>query len=714
MYQSRFHFEHDNIHLAIDSITGEILELFTLDKNDNIIKNSMFNYPGMFELTWNDGEATHTITPPHSRDALNNPQLCCKVSTEETADGLLVTVSYDMLRVDQELVPIEVIYTALLKGSEIKWNINVDPKSNGTVTAVKFPILNGVWFGETWKNHTLYYPYMGGLKIENPVEYMSEKPEKLQWRWQEYRYNYIYRGIASSKAVTTKGMSGMVYYYPSALSMAWVSLDSPSQSLYFACHDPKSKPFGIETSCIGKLLPGMCISGAFITDIKENTPWSSPDVITWLHSEDWHAGARRYHDFKAQYFMPKRKAPSWLAKSPGLVAHYDFKYQNGGVVHRYKDIPTLALEAKALGYTHMLFAGWHKDGFDCGFPMYYPDDELGTEEELRNGVMKAKELGVHVTFYLNCRIHNRAYNVDKVDRMGIMSREGKVASASYGNPDIKFSIMCPGCKEWQDMFTEAIRRVTEDYCADGVYLDQLSGALQMCYNPDHHHEFDSWSDNYNVILKRITDRYRETHDDELYVSGEWVTDTHGSLVDRNLVQTFYRCTIGSFTDMYRYTFPEHGMVDMIYPSRNLAMRPTHVAQESERIMATIFCNDSYYWVYDLVDDNTFTRDPIGMERLKTINYLSVLRKELMPNAMYRETCGFDSNEDKIRMSIFTDDTNGLLSVYAFEDGEGFDVAVSPEYTQAIQYFADGTTVSLNITDGNFHPVRKSSLILLKK
>ena len=96
--------------------------------------------------------------------------------------------------------------------------------------------------------------------------------------------------------------------------------------------------------------------------------------------------------------------------------------------------------------------------------------------------------------------------------------------------------------------------------------------------------------------------------------------------------------------MYRYTFPEHGMVDMIYPSRNLAMRPTFVAQQSERIMAKIFCNDSYYWAYDLVDDNTFARDPIGMKRLKTINYLSVLRKKLMPEAVYHESYGIDCDD----------------------------------------------------------------------
>lgn len=58
-----------------------------------------------------------------------------------------------------------------------------------------------------------------------------------------------------------------------------------------------------------------------------------------------------------------------MRRSPGLHAHYDFKYQSGEYVHRYCDIPQLAHEALDMGLDHLLLAGWQKDGFDRGFPV---------------------------------------------------------------------------------------------------------------------------------------------------------------------------------------------------------------------------------------------------------------------------------------------------------------------------------------------------------
>lgn len=78
--------------------------------------------------------------------------------------------------------------------------------------------------------------------------------------------------------------------------------------------------------------------------------------------------------------------PAWFDRSPGLMAHYDFQYQTGGVVHTYKDIPRLYEEARAFGLNHILLSGWNESGFDYGFPQYRPNPLLGTEEELRDGV----------------------------------------------------------------------------------------------------------------------------------------------------------------------------------------------------------------------------------------------------------------------------------------------------------------------------------------
>ena len=70
--------------------------------------------------------------------------------------------------------------------------------------------------------------------------------------------------------------------------------------------------------------------------------------------------------------------------------------------------------------------------------------------------------------------------------------------------------------------------------------------------------------------------------------------------------------------MYKYTFPDHILVDMLYPEKNMAMRPVHVGQVSTAMIQKAFVLGSYYWIYDLVDDNTFTRDPKQYAFLKQV------------------------------------------------------------------------------------------------
>ena len=711
MYQSRLHFEHDNIHLALDSMTGDILELFTLDDYDNIIKSSMFEKNGTFEITLERDEKSLVFSTPHSRDALGDESLRCSISSQLHEGGLDVTVSYSKLKSGDVIIPIDLEYTARLTGSEVRWSMRIKNGPGEAPVSVEFPIINGIWMGETWKDHVLYFPNNGGKKYINPVEYLSDTPEIVQWRWQEYRYRYPIHGVIPSAESVAMGGFGLRDFYPGTLSMSWLSVDSPSQSLYFACHSTDSKIVKMSVFTYGKAKPGLCLSTAFFIS-PDATEWSSPEVISWLHNGDWHDGARRYRAHRTDRSSTPKPAPSWLASSQGLVAHYDFKYQNGGIVHRYCDIPKLAKEAKELGFCHILLAGWHKDGFDCGFPMYVYDEELGTEEEFIEGVRAAKEMGVHVTFYLNVLIHNRAYNRDKVDKMGVVDRNGRVRSATYGNPNIKFSVMCTGSHDWQELLAESIARATEKYGADGVYLDQLSCAPRICYSKEHGHAFDSWSDGYTTLLKRIAKRYRETHDDELYISGEWMTDTRGGLIDFGLCQTFYKSHTGSFPEMYRYTFPDHGIVDMIYPSRNLAMRPTHVSQVSEQIMARLFCNGSYFWVYDLVDDNTFSRDPVGLERLKKIYALSARRKELAPDALYRDTDGISCDIKDACISRFEGKELDVICIYAYKDSESVRIGLDGSYSRAVQYFPDGTEKELAPDADGVTAVGTTSVIAL--
>jgi hypothetical protein len=344
--------------------------------------------------------------------------------------------------------------------------------------------------------------------------------------------------------------------------------------------------------------------------------------------------------------------------------------------------------------------------------MYEPDPELGTEQELIDGIAQAKKLGVHVTFYMNIRIHNRAYNTDIVDQMAVLCENGLVSAESYGNPHLKFSTMCPKSPLWHKWITEAVRRGTEDYGADGVYLDQIGSGNCACFNRDHGHPIGDWD--YTDILTTIRERYLATTGEELCIMGEWPIDVYGPLTDLPLNQTFYNVKIGGFPAMYRYTFPEFPMTDMVYPTKNLAMRPVHVAQSALDMMGMLFTNGSYFWIYDLEEDNTFARDPEGFEMLKRLLSLSKIRKEWLPEGLFRDTDGIICDTDGIRVSRFSEGERNALCLYTKKDRAGTVALMLSDIPAAEGYFFDGIgeRVRVTVENGRVLLPEKTGVLLL--
>ena len=711
MYHSRLHFENEKLHLALDGMTGEILEL--CDKSgENLVKNSMFDFPQPFEIHLRLEDRTVSLSAPHSRDALETPAIRAEISSEETENGICVTVHYPCLTDGKERYPLSFTYTATLKAGEIHWDSRLHNSTDGTVTWVRFPILNGVWLGEDFESNTLYYPRYAGERYENPVKALSEEPCALDWRWQEYRYQYFLSGVVQSSQQHERGLRGVVLTYPGEASMSYMALCDESRSLYFGCHDPEHRRCYMEAGAIGEKRPGVCLSFRFDPRVYAGESWQTPTSVMTIDEGDWHAAARRYRAFRQPLLIKPKKPPEWMKNNHGLFAHYDFKYQNGGIVHTYRDIPALAAAAKESGLSHILLSGWHKDGFDCGFPMYVPDDELGTKAELVAGICAAREMGVHVTLYMNVRIHNRAYNTDIVDAMAVLGENGSVVAESYGNPHLKFSTMCPKSPLWHKLITEAVRRGTEDYGADGVYLDQIGSGNCACFNRDHGHPIGDWD--YTDILTTIRERYLAATGEELCIMGEWPIDVYGPLTDLALNQTFINLKIGGFPAMYRYTFPEHDMTDMVYPTQNLAMRPVHVAQAALDIMGMLFCNGSYFWIYDLEEDNTFSRDPKGFEMLKRLLALARIRKERLPKGLYLDTDGIACDSKALRVSRFSDGEENILCLYTKEDREVIATLTLSDILAKDGYFFDGIgdAVHVAVENGKICLPERTGILLL--
>ena len=143
--------------------------------------------------------------------------------------------------------------------------------------------------------------------------------------------------------------------------------------------------------------------------------------------------------------------------------------------------------------------------------------------------------------------------------------------------------------------------------------------MHLCHNRAHLHgaRTDAWYAGYQELLPKIAADFEKKHGRPLALMGEMVNDQNGCIVDVQLNQLFYNYHTHGFPEMYAYTFPEHGVIDMLYPEKNLAMRPVHTAQKCHALMARLFTNGSHFWVYDLVGDNTFGdarfMDEVGLQ-----------------------------------------------------------------------------------------------------
>lgn len=625
MYQSRLHATNGLVSIALDARSGEILEFVNERSGDNVIKSNCSPrawMPFAAEMETADGKKIMG-RPPRYAEILEHAELQADIEIERQDDRAEIRVRYKGIVFGSEILPVRVETKIVLPANDVRsvWTAKIIPDGEHELEKFYFPMLNGLWLGDTWEDDTLVYPMNAGEKFENPVRVLAAKPQMVYWKWQEYNYGYIVNGAANVVA-DERGSHVRETAYSGPASMLWMDLFDRTENtgIYLTCRNDGFLLKTLRAETFGEEEPGMGLSIGHVIYAKTGEVELDPCVFA-LHDGDWHWGADEYRAWRESIAdpAPRRHRPEWFEKSPGLVAHYDFKYQTQGICHRYKDIPALLGQAREMGLDHLLISGWNYDGFDNGFPQYRTDPELGTEEELREAVHKVREAGGHLAFYINSRLCNTKYaDREKTIRdCAVMRRDGKLNIEKYGAKDLTFACLCNQASEWRDEFCGVVDYLTHDIGADSMYLDQMAMAPgQPCFHPAHSEHAghpDRWNIGYRRMLNRMRDRYDEGGMAMLY---EGCSDIHGWGVSGQLISTMF--FPNAYPEMYKYTFPEQILVDMMNPRRNSGMRAEHVARSSTMLLHRAFVCGSYLWVYDLENDNTFRRDPEQMERLRRI------------------------------------------------------------------------------------------------
>lgn len=724
----KVHFYHDNIHLAIDEFNGEILAIRDLVTGDNLIKNTMCCDPETyvyqpFTFKLNNGETETEYHPLYSREPLDHPVKRVKITSEEMEDGLLVKVSYNCVTSQiisacssteyvgdsSKELRIEVFYTVHLSKRGLKFTLHIDNSTDETLTEVRFPVIGGVFLGNDHRNNVLVYPRTAGVKNENPIEWFDRKPNITHWRWNEYRYIYtdgLYRG---DPPVHERGMRGYAGVYPGQLSMSWMDLYNDDGGFYYGVHNEEIQPVRLECATYGRKCIGLNFASNFPVRIASDESYTTPPTHLIFHDGDWHEGASIYRSFRFP-LIPQcgNIMPSWAKDGVALTAHYDFKLQDGTWHHTFKDIPQLARDSKSMGVNHMLLSGWNQDGFDNGYPLYYPDSDLGTEEEFIQGIKEAKQMGVHISLYQNSQLYNLRYDKGDVAQKVVLDEKGNMATQSWGIN--KLAVMCAMSEEWQDEISANVKRATQKYGVDGIYFDQFCN-YRRCYSPNHQHIDPDWITARLHTVMRCREEYKDAFDDAMMTMGEWVCDAYGGIMTYQLTQSFFSAQMGFFTDMYRYTFPEFGLMDMVYP-KNVLMRPPQFAAREE-ILATCFTNGSYLWLYHISDDINFFRDAKSLSLIQNVNQMNTIMKLYYDDFRYVDSVGVSCDESVARVRRYNNGKQALIKAYRYSMNDAV-VDISENIRKATLITSDNSQLDIETTGNAFIlPKEKCSVILLE-
>lgn len=648
MYESRLHATNGMVSLALDARNGELLELVNEQTGDNVIKSNCHPSawsPFMLEIPGENGAMRHLV-PPRYLQILEDETLAPTIHIDQRPDSASVRIEYPAVVEGDERRAVRVTVEILLPAGDCRtqWKIHLENGLDEELQRVLFPCLNGLFLGDSWANDEIVYPHFAGLRVKNPVKRLAEEPQVIYWKWQEYQYGYALNGPCGVQ--DDRGSFIDEERYSGAASMLWLDLfdDEENSGLYMTCRNDKLRMKAVRMESFGERRPGLGMSIVHFPCMKPQTQWQSEPCVVALHEGDWHWAADDYRAWREGLARPqtRRHRPEWFEKSPGLVAHYDFKYQGGGIVHRFRDIPGLLEQARAMGMNHLLISGWNYDGFDHGFPQYWPDPELGTEEELREAVHKVREMGGHLAFYINSRLCNTQYadRQELIEKSTVMHRDGSLSIERYGAADLRFACLCNQESRWRDEFVGVVDYLTHTIGADSMYLDQLAmGSGQLCYHPGHEeHKGDpaGWNQGYEKMLSQMRAGYDEAGMALLY---EGASDIHGWGVSGQLITSMFTEGQGAFPELYKYTFPDQILVDMMNANRNSGMRAAHVAKLSTKMLYRAFVCGSYLWVYDLEMDNSFRRDPEQYARLQRITALRSAWLNAYGQGVFRDVMG---------------------------------------------------------------------------
>lgn len=281
--------------------------------------------------------------------------------------------------------------------------------------------------------------------------------------------------------------------YPGDLTMPWQGLETGDGFLYLGRHDPE---FGSVLLCAG--VPPRGSEGELwmsaVTPSGRDEFRAGPVVVALLPG--WRDGAARYRAWAEHWYTGPHPDTEPIEGWQRIIMRHQF----GEVRFRYADLVDVFEEGRRYGLDGILLFGWWRGGFDRGYPVYEPDDELGGRSALEEAIREIRARGGFISLYANGNLIDRttgyaaehARSVSKKDERGLEHVAG-YAFAGESRTLRHFSagsfvIACHGAPEWR----RTMAGVAETHGSLGtasIFFDQTAYHLAAwpCYDASHEH-----------------------------------------------------------------------------------------------------------------------------------------------------------------------------------------------------------------------------------
>ena len=394
---------------------------------------------------------------------------------------------------------------------------------------------------EDWIFKELDYPNISGIQLKN---------EKADIYWPNGLGQFYDDPVSF-------GSRSLRYPDGGEASMPWLSLNKSGYGLYFGVHDTLHgvKVFNLSYIELEKVFKANINTPIFWKE------YAVPDIMLKLYNGSWYKASNYYRSWFDKHFQVA-SAPAWVQDDSGWILAI-LKQQNLEVMWPYKDIDKLCDIAEQLNLGTIGLFGWGPGGHDKYYPNYMPDNLMGGREELINAIKRAHMRGIKIIIYANGIIMDTSTDYYKYNGSEtiLVNEDGRPVIQHYikqtNETPVIFAQACLGSNVWcKTMFDLALQ--AKSLGADGILYDQI-GCLdpELCFSKNHNHQPGQSDVLCRLkIIHEIKDNMKKI-DPDFSVMVESTNDAVIREVNHIFgLGTGTSITQNSFTELYRYTFPE--------------------------------------------------------------------------------------------------------------------------------------------------------------